>query len=165
MVELAILLIFPAAMCLAGSSDLFTMTISNRLSLSLVAAFFAMALVTGLPLATIGWHVVAGILMLALCFFAFAMGWMGGGDAKLAAATALWLGFGTLPQYLMLATLLGGVLTLGLLYLRTLPLPALLAQEGWAQRLHDKKTGIPYGIALAAAGLAIYPTSFWMHGF
>ena len=48
-------------------------------------------------------HVAAGAAVLAVTFALFAFGWIGGGDAKLAAATALWLGFDTLPDYLMLA--------------------------------------------------------------
>ena len=58
--------------------------------------------------------------------------------------------------------LLGGALTLLLLSFRTLPLPQYLAAQGWVQRLHDKKSGVPYGIALAAAALLVYPDTLWM---
>ena len=51
------------------------------------------------------------------------MGWIGGGDAKLAAATALWFGFDFLLDYLVYASLFGGVLTLVLIQFRRLPLP------------------------------------------
>ena len=40
------------------------------------------------------------------------LGWIGGGDAKIAAATALWFGFDQLFPYLAVASLLGGLLTL-----------------------------------------------------
>ena len=83
----------------------------------------------------------------------FARGWIGGGDAKLAAATALWLGFDQLLNYLIFASLFGGVLTLAILRFRLMPLPALLANQEWAKRLHRMDTGIPYGIALALAAL------------
>jgi prepilin peptidase CpaA len=92
------------------------------------------------------------------------MGWIGGGDAKLAAATALWFGFDHLLPYLFYASLLGGALTLLLLSFRTLPLPQYLAAQQWVQRLHDKKSGVPYGIALAAAALLVYPDTLWMQG-
>jgi len=156
------LLLFPAMMAFAASSDLFTMTISNRVSLILVGAFFALALMTGMPLAEIGMHVAAALAVLVVTFVFFARGWIGGGDAKLAAATALWLGFDQLLNYLVIASLIGGVLTLLILRFRLMPLPAFLAEQDWAKRLHRMDTGIPYGIALALAALAIYPETPWM---
>ena len=92
----------------------------------------------------------------------FTQGWIGGGDAKLVAATALWFGFGHLLDYLIYASLLGGVLTILLIQFRLLPLPGLLARQQWIMRLHDKAGGVPYGIALAAAALIVYPNTGWM---
>ena len=37
--------------------------------------------------------------------------------------------------------------------------------QPWIQRLHAKGGGVPYGIALAAAALAIYPKTGWMPAF
>ena len=156
------LLLFPALMAFAASSDLLTMTISNRLSLLLASGFFLLALITGMSFGAIGMHLAAGALVLAVCFGFFAMGWIGGGDAKLAAATALWFGFEHLIDYMISASLLGGVLTLLLLQFRKLPLPVVLECQPWIQRLHAKGGGVPYGIALAAAALAIYPKTGWM---
>src|SRR5207248_11420689 len=85
------LLLFPALMASAASSDLLTMTISNRVSLILVGSFFVLAIWSGMPLADIGMHAGAGLAVLVVTFTFFACGWIGGGDAKLAAATALWL--------------------------------------------------------------------------
>jgi prepilin peptidase CpaA len=132
------------------------------LSAALAVAFFALALLVGMPVAQIGYHVLAGALVLAVCFSFFAMGWIGGGDAKLAAATALWLGFAHLPQYLFVASIIGGVLTLALLGIRRFPLPQPLVRERWIARLHEPTTGVPYGIALAAAGLLVYPQTLFM---
>jgi prepilin peptidase CpaA len=156
------LLLFPAMMAFAASSDLLTMTIPNRVSLILVGGYFAMALWLGTAPMEIGTHVGAAMLVLAICFGFFAAGWIGGGDAKLAAATALWLGFDHLLAYLLYASMLGGVLTLLILQARTLPLPAMLSGREWAERLHKANGGIPYGIALAAAALAVYPQTPWM---
>jgi prepilin peptidase CpaA len=138
------------------------MTISNRLSIGLAASFFLVALLIGMPLADIGRHVLASLLVLAIAFACFARGWIGGGDAKLASATALWLGFVHLMDYLLVASIVGGILTLVLLQLRKLPLPAPLAGTPWIARLHAVDTGIPYGIALAAAGLVVYPETVFM---
>jgi prepilin peptidase CpaA len=156
------LLLFPALMAFAASSDLVTMTISNRVSLLLVASFFALALMWHMPLPEIGLHVAAAAAVLVVAFVFFAFGWIGGGDAKLAAATALWLGLDQLANYLIYASLLGGVLTLLILRFRDLPLPHLLATQDWVQRLHSKGAGVPYGIALAVAALLIYPYTAWM---
>jgi prepilin peptidase CpaA len=159
------LLLFPALMAFAASSDLFTMTISNRLSLALTAGFFLLTPFMGMGLATFGLHLGAAALVLVVAFGFFTQGWIGGGDAKLAAATALWFGFDHLLDYLTYASLFGGVLTLLILQFRKLPLPALLARQPWIQRLHDSAGGVPYGIALAAAALAVYPKTLWMPGF
>ena len=156
------LLLFPALMAFAASSDLITMTISNRVSLALAASFFALALMWDMPFAEIGLHVAASAVVLVVAFGFFAFGWIGGGDAKLAAATALWFGFDQLPSYLIFASLFGGVLTFAILRFRAMPLPQLLARQEWVQRLHQTDAGIPYGIALALAALLIYPSTPWM---
>jgi prepilin peptidase CpaA len=156
------LMLFPALMAFAASSDLLTMTISNRVSLILLASFFALAFATGLGAADMLSHTGAGGIVLIIGFACFVRGWIGGGDAKLAAATALWLGFDYLVTYLIYASLFGGVLTVALLQFRMWPLPRLLARQEWAQRLHSKDAGVPYGIALAAAALAVYPETPWM---
>ena len=153
------MLVFPLLMAYAASSDLLTMRISNRLVLLLVGGFFVIALLAGFPLETIGMHVAAAAIVLAMSFAFFSFGWIGGGDAKLIAATTLWFGFGQMLPYLVYASLLGGALTLSLLAVRRWPLPLLLKQVVWIDRLHDGKTGVPYGIALAAAGLLVYPGS------
>jgi len=160
--DAARLLIFPAMMVFAASSDLFTMTISNRIALILVVGFFVLAIVSGMNPHAVLSHVGAAFTVLAVTFVFFARGWIGGGDAKLAAATALWLGFDHLMPYLLYASLLGGALTLLLVQFRMMPLPQALARQEWIQRLHRKDGGIPYGIALAAAALLIYPDTRWM---
>jgi prepilin peptidase CpaA len=156
------LMLFPAMMAFAASSDLVTMTISNRVSLILVGSFFVMALIVGMNPSLMLNHVAAAVLVLVGAFICFARGWIGGGDAKLAAATALWFGFDHLMPYLVYASLFGGALTLLLLQLRSMPLPGMLAGQTWAQRLHNKDSGVPYGIALAAAALVVYPDTIWM---
>jgi len=156
------LLLFPALMVFAASSDLLTMTISNRLSLALAGSFFPLTIVIGMSLPAIGMHLAAAALVLAVCFGFFSMGWMGGGDAKLAAVTTLWFGFDYLLDYLIYAALFGGALTLLLIQFRKLPLPEALARQSWILRLHETGGGVPYGIALAAAALTVYPKTAWI---
>lgn len=159
--DLLRLTLFPALMAFAAASDLVSMTISNRVSLLLIFGFFALALLGGMAPAVIASHAMAGVMVLVVSFGCFAMGWIGGGDAKVAAAAALWFGFPHLMDYLLYASLLGGALTLLLLEWRRWPLPYSLAGQGWVQKLHDKGSGIPYGIALAAGALLIYPQTDW----
>jgi prepilin peptidase CpaA len=156
------LLVFPALMAFAASSDLFTMTISNRVSLALIAGFAAMAFMNGMSGGDLLAHIEAAALVLAVTFVFFARGWIGGGDAKLAACTALWLGFDHLLVYLLYASIFGGILTFALIRFRLMPLPQTLAEQEWVKRLHRLDGGVPYGIALAAAALIIYPDTLWM---
>jgi prepilin peptidase CpaA len=95
-------------------------------------------------------------------FVCFAFGWIGGGDAKVAAAAALWFGFDHLLEYLLYASLFGGALTLLLLQFRQWPLPYALAGQAWLLKLHAKESGIPYGIALAIGALLVYPETEWI---
>ena len=162
MVQIATFAVFPALMIFAALSDLFTMTISNRISLALVAIFVPVAVLAGLPGQEIAIHLACGFGVLVLTFAMFAFGWIGGGDAKLAAATAVWLGWQHLGDFGLQTALFGGMLTLAILSARQMPLPAMAVRFEWMGRLHDRKAGVPYGIALAVAGLLIFPeTGLW----
>lgn len=160
MLNSILVLIFPLLMAFAACSDLFTMRISNALVALVIAGFLVLAFAAGLSLPEIGMHLAAGALVLAVTFGLFAMGWIGGGDAKLVAAIAVWMGFELLLPYLLYAAVFGGVLTLLLLVGRRYALPGPLLKAGWLVRLHHPKTGVPYGIALAIAAMLVYPQSF-----
>ena len=161
--EFVLFLTFPAAMAFAGAMDLLTMTIPNRISIGLVIAFVGAALVAPLGWSELASHVGAGVLMLVVGIGMFSLGWLGGGDAKLLAAAALWFGFEGLIQYLVLVSFAGGALSLLIFTYRGLTPPLWLCRQDWAMRLHAKTGGIPYGIALAAGGLWLYPSSSWFH--
>jgi prepilin peptidase CpaA len=160
--DVARLLFFPALMAFAAASDLLTMTISNRVSLALAAGYLALAIASGMAPYDIMMHLAAGAAVLVAAFGCFAMGWIGGGDAKVAAGAALWFGFAHLLNYMVYASLFGGVLTLALLQFRQWPLPYALAGQTWLLKLHAKESGIPYGIALAAGALFVYPQTEWI---
>lgn len=157
MLNLIFLLVFPALMAYAACSDLLTMRISNKISIALVLGFLGIALFAGLPFDRIGLHFVTGVIVLTVAFAFFAFGWIGGGDAKLVAATSLWFGYPLVLPYLVYAAALGGALTLIILLARRRALPPQLITVTWIERLHNRTTGVPYGIALAAAGLLIFP--------
>jgi prepilin peptidase CpaA len=162
MLEIIKLLLFPALMAFAASSDLLTMKIPNWVCLIMIGGFVVLALAAGMSLQQFALHAGAGLLVLCITFGFFARGWIGGGDAKLAAATALWFGFEHLLDYALYGSIFGGVLTLVLLQYRAFPLPAVLVGRVWAERLHQPNGGVPYGIALAAAAMVVYPSTAWM---
>ncbi len=146
-------------MAFAGAMDLFTMTIPNRISIILVIAFGVAAAMMGIGWPALASHIGAGLMMLVIGIGMFSLGWLGGGDAKLLAATALWIGFEHLLAYVLLAGIAGGLLALVIIMFRKIMPPLWLTRQAWAMRLHNAKTGIPYGIALAAAGLHVFPST------
>lgn len=160
LLESPLLLIFPAAMAFAASMDLLTMTIPNRISLALLAGFAIAVPVTGMSWEQLGSHLGAFVLVLSCTITMFALGWMGGGDAKLIAAASLWVGFENLLMFLAQVAALGGVLAIVILAYRAYPLAALPIPD-WAARLHKAGGGIPYGIAIAGGALLIYPQTYW----
>lgn len=159
MVAAAICAIFPFCLAMAAFNDLFSMTIPNRIPLAVLAAFPVAAYMVGLPLADIGLHVAAGLLVFAVCFGMFAMNVMGGGDAKLLTACAFWFGLNiSLLQFAVYVSMIGGLLTVAIVVLRSqaqvihamgidLPGSVLMAKK------------IPYGIAIAIGGFLAYPNS------
>lgn len=162
MIESLAFVVFPMLMMFAALFDLFTMTIPNRLSLALTGAWFALAVYLGFSWETVAWHLSCALAILLLTFALFYFRWIGGGDAKLAASTALWLGWEHLLDYGLAASLVGGVLTIAIIELRRRGLPTKIASVEFIARLADKNGGVPYGIALALAGLYIYPhTHVW----
>jgi prepilin peptidase CpaA len=157
--EILVIVALPLLLVLAAGYDLASFTIPNFLNLAVIAVFPLFALAAGLTLPAVGLHLMAGFAGLALGFALFAFGWIGGGDAKLFAGVALWLGFKDFMPYALLASVCGGFLSLALLMARRWPLPEILARHAWIIRLHDAKSGIPYGVALAAGAFLLLPST------
>ncbi len=163
MIQTALLMSFPVAMAFAAANDLFTMTISNKISLALIALFVPAAFVAGLDWQAMAEHAGVGAAVLVFGFVLFQSGLLGGGDAKLMAVGSLWMGFDNVVPFMLNLTIFGGVLALVILaYRRLLPINADVL-PAWAVRLHRDGTGIPYGIAIAASALSLYPQTAWFH--
>ncbi len=156
MFEFGIMMILPAALAFAGAMDLLTMTIPNRISIALLAGFCLAAPLAGLSLQEFGLHLAAGALILGVGIILFSFGLFGGGDAKLMAAASVWIGFEHLLTFFVDIALLGGVLAVIILLYRRLPV-AIFPTQQWAWRLHSADVGMPYGLAIAGAGLFLYP--------
>lgn len=153
------LLVFPVLLLVAAASDVLSLKIPNWVALALLAGFAGALLFAGLPLTAIALHGAVGLGAFLAGFALFAARVFGGGDGKLFAVAALWLGWPAVLPFLIWASLAGGVLALALLTLRRMPLPATLLAHGFIARLYDRKVGIPYAVAFAAGGLMAYPQS------
>lgn len=157
MLAAAIFLIVPLCLSFAAVNDLLTMTIPNRISLILIVAFFCVLPLAGHGVETLASGILGAATVFAVGFALFALNTMGGGDVKLLSASALWFGFDfSLALYMLAVAVTGGFLTVAILLLRSrsqeimasgLPIPDSL--------LVARK--VPYGIAIAIAGLLTYP--------
>jgi len=133
--------------------DLARFRIPNLVPAVLVALFPAAAWLTGWSGFAWGDHLLGGALGLALGLLAFGLRAMGGGDAKLFAAAALWVGLERLVVLMITTSLAGGVLTIALLALRQRGFGAYLAAKGAAFPVLERKAPIPYGVAIAVGCL------------
>lgn len=165
MLEALIFVVFPFCMLFAAISDTLSMTIANRVPLILAAAFLIVAPLTGMDMVTFGWHVAAGMTVLVATFVLFAIGGMGGGDAKLLAATSLWMGMNlSLLEYLVGSAVLGGILTMGIIAFRASPFALVAGNNMFLRNFTSDAKGVPYAIALGAGGLMAFsnsPLALW----
>jgi len=160
----ALVLILPFVLCIAAFLDLLTYKIPNRLSVILAISFLPAAFFAGLPPTAIAMHFAFGLAVLLIGFCLFSLGVFGGGDAKLLAAASIWFGGATLAPFLFAVAFSGGLLALTVVAVRSIPLSESLAGGGWVAKLVDPKAGIPYGIAIAAGGLLVFPKTPWITG-
>lgn len=158
MISASYFLIFPALMAFAACYDCLCKRISNGLCLLLAATFFPAAIIIALPLDAMLSHVLCGVSALALGFALFAKAWIGGGDAKLFAAGALWFGWTNIVDFAGVTAIAGGFLALGVITFQMVCGRFFNSQAGWLKRDAE----LPYGIALAFGTLAIYPHSIWL---
>ena len=137
-----------AILIVAAVIDVRTFTISNRLNLTVAlgAPVFWMSIALA-PWPGMAVQLAAGGIVFTLLAGAFYAGMMGGGDVKLAAALALWFSPGGTVKFLVLMSLAGGVLTLGII--------------AWHRAMRrEGRPEIPYGVAIAFGGLAILTQRF-----
>jgi prepilin peptidase CpaA len=153
-----LLLAFPLLMLFAAAMDVLTMRIANAISVALVGAFFVVALIAGMPLQQVLIHFGVGFAVLLVNMVLFQFRLVGGGDAKLLSAAALWIGYEQLVPFAVYVTVFGGALAVALLAYRSFPAGALPLPD-WATRLHNRKEGMPYGVAITAGALIVYPAT------
>jgi prepilin peptidase CpaA len=159
--------VLPVLLIAAAIFDVTSFRIPNILPGAMLVLFLIFLLAMAISGHAVGWNEISGHLMaggigLIAGMILFALGLIGGGDAKLFAMTCLWLGWESLLSYAITASIAGGILTLALLWLRRFTLPLFL-QRPWVLRLTDPKGSVPYGVALAAAALFILPGTELFH--
>jgi prepilin peptidase CpaA len=153
LIPLLFALVYPASLLWAAKTDIESMTIANRLTLGLAVAFLPTALLLGLTPEQWGVHLGLGFAGLVAGMVLFALRVMGGGDAKLIAATTLWLGVDGTLAFLIYTALAGGVLTLTLMWARRNLTQFAPSLPGPLSRHLEAKGDIPYGVAICAGGL------------
>ena len=157
----AVVAIFPILVVFAAASDFFTMTISNRLSATILLAG-AVALAWVAP----GWweagsHVAAAAIVFVLGFALFSLNLMGGGDVKFAAAIALWFGLSQTLEFALAFSIYGGLLTLAVLAADRALTHVPVLRVGFLTAFPEKRK-VPYGIALSAAAMQVFAQTDWM---
>ena len=158
--QLLLLSVFPAMVIVGGLKDITSYTIPNWISLVLIGGFGLAAAMLGVPWQTVLICLGVGVGALFLAMGMFAMGWIGGGDAKLFAAVALWQGWPASMIFILATGLAGGVLALSLLALRSVWLrPLAVRGPDWIGRLAKPGADAPYGVAIAIGALAAFPES------
>jgi prepilin peptidase CpaA len=150
---------FPLAMIVAALRDLTSYTIPNRISLALLAAFVPVALLAGMSLPALGLSVLVGGAMLGVAVGMFALRWIGGGDAKVLAVSALWLGWPAVMPFAVWTALAGGGLAVILMCGRRLSQPIVARGPPWVGRLLTPGGDVPYGLAICVGALMAYPAS------
>jgi prepilin peptidase CpaA len=159
-IQIGLVSLLPLLAIMAATKDLTSYTIPNWISLALAAAFALLAATAGLSLPVLGGHLAAGFAALLAGMGMFALGWIGGGDAKLLAACCLWFGWPDTETFLLDTALAGGAFAFALLMARgQLVRPFIPAASGWAGRLITPGEPAPYGVAIALGALIALPNS------
>lgn len=142
-------ILFCTGMVHATVTDLQCRRIRNWLMAALALAWAPLSLAAGVPLTEMAAAFGMAALVFAGGFACFAAGWLGGGDVKLASVAVLWLGAHQAAAFVLLASVLGAVLATLLLAAR--------GRAGFRRPVPGATPtrGVPYGPALAAAGLIL----------
>lgn len=155
-----VILGFAALLLIAAGHDVATMKIPNWISIALVVTFPLAALAGGFAWPQLGAHVAFGVAAFVVVLIMFQLNLMGGGDAKLIAASSVWLGLAAAPAFIVWTTLAGGVLALVALAARRAFAPS-ADGPAFLNRLLSRERGIPYGVAICVGALAALPVSTW----
>lgn len=143
---------FLGFLVLAARSDVADLRIPNRLTLTMALSSLPAVWLLGAGVSTLPAALLTGIVTLAIAWAMFELGWIGGGDAKLAAAASLWLGPQAMPVFLLATAVFGAVLAAALLGMSRWEPTLNAVGDRWRARLISGAISIPYALAMAPAG-------------
>ncbi len=146
---------FAGLIALAAAHDLRAFRIPNWTPALILVLYPLHVLTAPQPVDWAG-GLLTGTVVLAAGFALFATGRLGGGDAKLLAACALWAGPGLVFPMLVVTALSGAALALLILSPVRFALAGACDRLGW-RRSRDRLLAdcLPYGVAIAAGGGAV----------
>lgn len=143
--------LYPSALCACIGTDIAHRVIPNAVVAAMLAGFVALAVLAPLP--DLSLRLLLATAVTGLGFSLFSEGLVGAGDAKLAGALMLWVDPIQVPLFLLACGLIGAALTVAVIAARRQR--RLGADLSALARRHT----LPYGVALAGAGLMIHPFS------
>jgi prepilin peptidase CpaA len=160
----------PIIIALSAMTDVYNYIIPNKFNLFLIFSFYVFALLNPeFSYNDILSHSLAACLVLSIVFLLFSFGIIGGGDAKLIAASSLWFGFNDLGKYVIFIVLFGGIISLFFLawrktkplafYDKFIPLKRMFYGPECQQNKVLKKRSIPYATAIMIGFFVTLPNS------
>ena len=150
MLQLAFIAIYSALLFWSAFEDIRSRTIPNAVIVAL-SILYVLYCVAGFASWTDG--ALGALLMFLPTFALFHFGFMGGGDTKLMTAIALWMGAKGVLAFCLITSIAGGILALVFLIKKRRQEAAL---QGTDQEASETPAIVlPYGVAIAAGGLAM----------
>ena len=148
--------IYVVCICYAMVSDFKSLIIPNWIVVVLVSSFVISAAI-GMQLGSILAHLAVAAMVLLFFLAFFLAGWVAGGDVKLIAAIALWIGPGNASLFVLLTAVLGALLALALLLIKKHGdvVGGPLGHNWLYQRARAlaERSQCPYGVAIGLAAL------------
>ncbi len=157
-----ILSVFPLMVVMAGISDFFTLKIPNWLNAVIAVSVVPFVILAGMPLEIFAWHIIAGLVTFVVGFILFSINIIGGGDAKMLAACAVWVGWDVLMEFAVVTVFAGAVLVIAIKVWVFFANRKDIKGMDWAKNFLSKKPQLPYGIAIAAGGVIVFPATWWI---
>lgn len=146
---------FPVLLVIAAAGDLLRYLIPNTLSIALATLAIPALLLAGAGISDILWHLLVGFVVLVLTSLLFFRGLFGGGDVKLLAAAAIWIGWPLIVSFILYTAIAGGLIAIVLIAARRLLRNRRPSTE-WLAKLLDSTSGLPYATAIAIGGCIIW---------
>lgn len=164
-IYLYLLSLITLALCVnAAWHDVKSLTIHNGTVMGILLVFCVAYAINTLAVsmewielpffASVEQHLLSSFFVFIICFALFWMGVLGGGDAKMASALALWIPLNALPGFVMIMALIGGALGFSALILKGKKewlKPT--SNQGWIAALSRGESTVPYGVALMVAAV------------